>query len=76
MKRVLLRQNSKRDIILWLDSGVLLCSVISCCNLPHIMFREGSPGTDARRALTSYKDMLSPVAIGCILPVLHSAGYF
>ena len=39
----------------WIESGVLVCSIGSCCNLPWMASRAGSAGTDVNRAFTLYE---------------------
>ena len=58
------------------DNWILLCGVVSCCNLPHMMCRAGSIIIDVKRPLMLYEEMHSSVASGWIWPVLQSAGYF
>ena len=53
-----------------MESGVLFNSVVSCCVLLWMMFRAGSPGTEVKRAFTSYDDIVSPVEFGLIWPFL------
>ena len=51
-KKVLLRQKHRRDMMLGMENGVLLGSVVSCCSLLCIMFRAGSTGITVKNAFT------------------------
>ena len=48
------------DMMLWVESAVLLRSVVPCHYLQHMMFRAGSNGTEEKRAFTSYEEIHSP----------------
>ena len=65
-----LRQKLKRDMMLGMENGLLLGSVVFCCNLLCMMFGAASTGTEVKRASTSYDDMVSPFVFGWIWPLL------
>ena len=50
-------------MILGMERGVLLWSVVSCCILLCILFRAGSTGTEVKRAFMSNDDMVFPCCI-------------
>ena len=62
--------------MLGMESGVLFCSLVSCCSLLCMIFRARSTGTEVKRSFTSCVDMVSPIVFGWTKPPLQSAEYF